>query len=362
MNNELYHHGIRGQKWGRRRFQNSDGSLTELGRERYGRYENEKEKAIGASQYRKGDSQYLSNEEIKARIERIKLEEEYKKILPDERSKGQKFMQDVVTPAAMDYGKKQVGKVLDKAGDVAAEWATQQLSKKLGVDISGVVDSSKYAVEDMKKLTTKQLNERSERLEAENKYKKSLAGNFSNDNGKKKNKGGDGDDDNDNNNGGGKKNKGGSTVVNVYYDRPSDGGSNKQNQPKQSAPKKEFKVDDAPKQAPVKHVPTPENARMPSESVASVRAREQYSPYTNYGTNFGSSKGKYQYSAPPQKVDPRVFNNGVTEAKKFTKKDTAYLDRSERSVRYVENGRDIVRTWSSDSSGRDYMTEVKKRS
>lgn len=33
---ELYHHGILGQKWHIRRFQNSDGSLTAAGRERYG--------------------------------------------------------------------------------------------------------------------------------------------------------------------------------------------------------------------------------------------------------------------------------------------------------------------------------------
>lgn len=32
---ELYHHGIKGQKWGTRRFQNEDGSLTTLGRQRY---------------------------------------------------------------------------------------------------------------------------------------------------------------------------------------------------------------------------------------------------------------------------------------------------------------------------------------
>ena len=31
---ELYHHGIPGQKWGRRRYQNPDGSLTALGRSR----------------------------------------------------------------------------------------------------------------------------------------------------------------------------------------------------------------------------------------------------------------------------------------------------------------------------------------
>lgn len=32
---ELYHHGIKGQKWGIRRFQNKDGSLTEAGIARY---------------------------------------------------------------------------------------------------------------------------------------------------------------------------------------------------------------------------------------------------------------------------------------------------------------------------------------
>lgn len=33
--NELYHHGIKGQKWGVRRFQNPDGTLTARGRARY---------------------------------------------------------------------------------------------------------------------------------------------------------------------------------------------------------------------------------------------------------------------------------------------------------------------------------------
>ena len=32
---ELYHHGVKGQKWGVRRYQNADGSLTEDGKSHY---------------------------------------------------------------------------------------------------------------------------------------------------------------------------------------------------------------------------------------------------------------------------------------------------------------------------------------
>lgn len=45
MYNELYHHGIRGQKWGVRRFQNKDGSLTKLGQKRVDKAQKQADKA-----------------------------------------------------------------------------------------------------------------------------------------------------------------------------------------------------------------------------------------------------------------------------------------------------------------------------
>lgn len=67
LNNELYHHGIKGQRWGVRRFQNEDGSLTSAGRHRY----NNSLNTNGASKKQKVLNQNfgeIGTEEISAAI------------------------------------------------------------------------------------------------------------------------------------------------------------------------------------------------------------------------------------------------------------------------------------------------------
>ena len=49
---EVYHHGIKGQKWGKRRYQNEDGTLTLEGRARYGKGQEKKDAKIELSTQR----------------------------------------------------------------------------------------------------------------------------------------------------------------------------------------------------------------------------------------------------------------------------------------------------------------------
>ena len=57
-NTELYHHGIKGQKWGVRRYQNEDGTRTAAGKSRYddGLTRRQRKKAAKNYDYRSSDS------------------------------------------------------------------------------------------------------------------------------------------------------------------------------------------------------------------------------------------------------------------------------------------------------------------
>lgn len=55
MSDYLMHHGIKDQKWYRRRFQNKDGSLTPAGKRRYGKWEPAKKKNVGLKELKNVD-------------------------------------------------------------------------------------------------------------------------------------------------------------------------------------------------------------------------------------------------------------------------------------------------------------------
>ena len=53
MNNELYHYGIKGMRWGVRKYQKSDGSLTYAGKHRFKKISNDPEKQRKEKEYTK---------------------------------------------------------------------------------------------------------------------------------------------------------------------------------------------------------------------------------------------------------------------------------------------------------------------
>ena len=70
---ELYHHGIKGQKWGVRRFQNKDGSLTPAGKKRYDDSNNTNTSRL---KEKKQKTQKIPKNKS---LHRLKLEEKYMK-------------------------------------------------------------------------------------------------------------------------------------------------------------------------------------------------------------------------------------------------------------------------------------------
>ena len=72
---ELYHWGIKGMKWGVRRYQNKDGTLTPAGKKHYGGEgtdgSEKPDYAPKASKKKAGD---YTDEELRAQINRMQME------------------------------------------------------------------------------------------------------------------------------------------------------------------------------------------------------------------------------------------------------------------------------------------------
>lgn len=124
---ELYHDGTKGMKWGQRLYQYKDGSLTPLGKLRYGKKGLEKEsssgessdsKSIKTSKLTKKKLKDMSDEEIQARIKRLNLEKELAKTMKDvdsqTTSKGKAIVADILEKSAKNIGTQLVTYVMGK--------------------------------------------------------------------------------------------------------------------------------------------------------------------------------------------------------------------------------------------------------
>lgn len=80
---ELYHWGIKGQKWGKRRYQNPDGTLTPEGEKRYARKEALKGKRDDVK-----NRQTMSDQELRAKVNRLQMEKQLRELTDEECNRG----------------------------------------------------------------------------------------------------------------------------------------------------------------------------------------------------------------------------------------------------------------------------------
>lgn len=114
MEKELQHWGIKGMKWGIRRFQNRDGTLTALGKKREAKERSEggekktsiNDKLKGRGKSDKVDISKMTDDDLKKAISRAQLEKQYRDLKPKQVSFGKEFVQKSVMPAVNDAGKK----------------------------------------------------------------------------------------------------------------------------------------------------------------------------------------------------------------------------------------------------------------
>ena len=94
FSNELYHHGVKGMKWGVRKSPSSSGSKT-LKKNSRKMTDDQKKKASMKKAVK--NRRTLSDADLKKRIERIKLEKQLKDITSEELTPGRKAVKDILS-------------------------------------------------------------------------------------------------------------------------------------------------------------------------------------------------------------------------------------------------------------------------
>ena len=105
MSNELMHYGVLGMRWGVRRYKNKDGTLTTAGKKRLSKDKDKAEKKERKVALKTRRS--LSDEYLKKKIERLKMEKEFKNLTEEDISHGRKYVGEIMSSA----GKKALGVV-----------------------------------------------------------------------------------------------------------------------------------------------------------------------------------------------------------------------------------------------------------
>lgn len=145
--NVLQHHGILGMKWGIRRFQRKDGSLTSAGKKRYGDKDSDKSeetveekrakllKSTDAKELYKNRN-LLTTSEIEERISRLNTEQRLANIASSTEKSGQDIVNDKMkkTTETITNAKNLYKSIDDAYSTVANSAIGKVIAKKLGIE------------------------------------------------------------------------------------------------------------------------------------------------------------------------------------------------------------------------------------